>query len=115
MKGVLFVRSSGRLSNAVGNYFAGLDKPILLLSLLLASFGFIAIGTATAANALHDRYVTVHVVGIFIGLVTVFAKRKFRMISAGTSTETLRNSSFSPRLMAKIRWSGTFLRGSAYS
>lgn len=73
---MLLVRSSGRLSNAVGNYFAGLDKPILILSLLLASFGFLAIGTATAANALHDRYVTIHVIGILVGLLIVFVLSK---------------------------------------
>lgn len=70
-------RRSGDLSKAISDYFLSLDKWILVISLVLAFFGLAAISTATAANALHNRYVLIHIFGIVGGLLIVFVLSKF--------------------------------------
>lgn len=69
-------RRYGDFSKSVSDYFAGLDKGILLLSLALGFFGLVSINTATAANVLHSRYVTVHLIGMAAGIVIVFILSK---------------------------------------
>jgi len=69
-------RRYGDFSKSVSEYVASLDKWLLFLSLALALFGLAAINTATAANALHTRYVTVHIIGMAAGLLVVFVLSK---------------------------------------
>lgn len=69
-------RRGGDFFNAISDYFASLDKWLLGISLVLALFGLAAINTATAANALHNRYVYIHIFGIFAGLAIVFVMSK---------------------------------------
>lgn len=71
------MRRRTNILNAVGEYFSSLDKWILVLAFLLAFFGLVAINTATAANPLHSRYVTVHLIGIAVGVVGAVILSKF--------------------------------------
>ena len=76
LKGVFSVGPRRNFSKSVSDYFAGLDKWILVISLALSAFGLFDISTATAAKALHDRYVTVHIIGLLFGLLVVFVLSK---------------------------------------
>ncbi|MBO5214183.1 MAG: rod shape-determining protein RodA [Clostridia bacterium] len=69
-------RRLGELSLSVSEYFASLDKGILLVSLLLAAFGLAAVNTATAAGSNHDHDMMIQCIGIGVGLLIVFAFSK---------------------------------------
>lgn len=70
-------RRMGEFSKSLSDYFAAFDKRLLVISLLLSGYGLLAINTATAAKALHDRYVLVHLLGVVGGLFVVFVLSKF--------------------------------------
>ncbi len=76
-------RRAGDLSQAVNDYFSSLDKWVLLTAIALSVFGYFAINTATAANALHSRYVTIHLIGIVAGLMIVFVFSKMDYVILG--------------------------------
>ena len=84
MKGETYMRRrAGDLSQAVNDYFSSLDKWVLLTAIALSVFGYFAINTATAANALHSRYVTIHLIGIVAGLMIVFVFSKMDYVILG--------------------------------
>ncbi|MBQ1966010.1 MAG: rod shape-determining protein RodA [Clostridia bacterium] len=64
-------RPLGDFSQSISDYFANLDKGILLISLLLASFGIAAVSTATAAGGNQKHEVTVQLLGVAVGLLAV--------------------------------------------
>lgn len=69
-------RRLGDLSFSVSEYFASLDKGLLLVALLLAGFGLLAVNTATAAAGNHDHDMMIQTVGICVGLLVVFVFSK---------------------------------------
>ena len=67
----------GEFSKSLSDYFAAFDKRLLVIALLLSGYGLLAINTATASKALHNRYVLVHLLGVVAGLLVVFVLSKF--------------------------------------
>lgn len=67
-------RRSADFSKAISEYFSAIDKWILLLSVALSAVGYVAIATATAAK--QERYVTVHLLGVVVGLAAVLILSK---------------------------------------
>ncbi len=69
-------RRLGDFSQSLSEYFASLDKGILVVALLLAAVGLIAVNTATASGSNHDHDMMIQTVGIVIGLavVVIFSK-----------------------------------------
>ncbi len=65
-------RRLGDFSYSVSEYFASLDKGLLLVALLLAGFGLAAVNTATAAGNNHDHDMMIQTIGICVGLLIVF-------------------------------------------
>lgn len=69
-------RRVGDFTQSVSDYFANLDKGLLLVVLLLSGVGLLAISTATAAGAMQEHYVLTQLGGISVGLVFVFILSK---------------------------------------
>ncbi len=65
-------RPLGDFSYSVSEYFAALDKGLLIVALLLAGFGLAAVNTATAAGSNHDHDMMIQIIGICAGLLVVF-------------------------------------------
>lgn len=65
-------RPLGDFSYSVSEYFAALDKGLLIVALLLAGFGLAAVNTATAAGSNHDHDMMIQMIGICAGLLVVF-------------------------------------------
>lgn len=65
-------RRMGDLSQSLSEYFASLDKGILVVALLLAGIGLASVSTATAAGSNHDHDMMIQTVGICVGILIVF-------------------------------------------
>lgn len=64
-------RPAGDLMQALADYFATLDKGLLLVALLLSSFGVVTVSSATAAGGNQRHEVMIQLLGIGLGLVVV--------------------------------------------
>ncbi len=75
-------RRMGDFTQSVHEYFASLDKGLLVVALLLAGFGLASVSTATAAASNHDHDMMVQTVGICMGLVVVliFSKIDYALL-----------------------------------
>lgn len=69
-------RPAGDLMQAVADYFATLDKGLLLIAILLSVFGVLTVSSATAAGGNQKHEVTIQLVGIGVGLLVVFVFSK---------------------------------------
>lgn len=65
-------RPVGEFSRSLSEYFASLDKGILLVAFLLTAVGLVAVNTATAAGTMQQHYMTTQIAGIAAGLVIIF-------------------------------------------
>ncbi len=66
------------LGYSVSEYFRSLDKLLLVVSLLLSSFGLVMIHTATYSSAKHDRCILIQSIAIGLGLIFIFILSKVR-------------------------------------
>ncbi len=69
-------RRAGDFAQSVTDYFTTLDKGLILVALLLAAVGLIAVNTATAAGANHRHDMMIQIIGISVGLMGVFVLSK---------------------------------------